>query len=301
MFLHLQAGQTAVDVYDAFQPDPGPEADFWAGLFSAGSKIILLPARTGELAAALASRGLAVTAVDNSSEFLRVGTRRHLPAAGSSLSLVPAEYSRLRLPLPHRLTPDVSPSSGSRQWDGAVIVREGFSLLEGATAIKNAARGLVAHLKPGAPLFVQFRPCPDEEPPRGRWLHADFHEAYRPHLVPGWKVERAVEEWWTGQGRLRRVEIFRADNSPAGSAAEQRWRHVEERFLLSSEHLTESLHDGGFRSIELLPEAGWNGHGAAAGAGGSGSGVPSAAFPYPSGLPGYFGPTAIIRAEAPGI
>lgn len=341
MFLDLQAGQAAVDIYDAFQPDPGPEADFWAGMFPTGGKIIVLPARTGELAAALAHRGLAVTAVDNSSRYLRVGARRHVPGAalhpgsrntppagpgvgetdsgssspaGGSLELVPAEFSRLRLPAVSNR--GGGPAPGTRQWDGAIVVREGFGLLEGATAIKNAARGLLAYLKPGAPLFVQFRPPPGEEPePRGGpWLRSDFHGPVRPHLIPGWKVERAVEEWWSGRGRLRRVEVYRAlplrggrsgrhgEDAPlpaVGNAPPQTWRHVEERFILSREHLSEALHDGGFRSIAPAAAAGGCFEdGEAASRTGTRDGLP---FMFHPRLPGNFGPAAVLRAEAPHI
>lgn len=244
----LDAERLAARLYDAFHPDPEPEAEFWlrwahgdgepgepAGGMPSALDILVLPARSGELAAAMARRGHRVWAVDTAAAMLREGARRWLDEAGPErLHLVPGELSRLQL---------------DQTFDFACMPRDGFNFQEGSVAMRNTAAGILAHLRPGGVLAAQIQAPPPPGTPRGRISTSASFDPLRPQLMPpGWQCSRAVEVWWDGKQRVRRVSIYRvaADGSEPVEV-----RHVEELCRPTLIDVQGILQDAGFTGVEI--------------------------------------------------
>ncbi|HLS88491.1 MAG TPA: class I SAM-dependent methyltransferase [Sphingobacteriaceae bacterium] len=246
----LDAEHLAARLYDAFHPDPEPEAEFWlswlpgngepAGGTPAAKDILVLPARTGELAAAMARRGHRVWAVDTAAVMLREGARRWLDHAGPDrLHLVPGELSRLQL---------------DRTFDFACMPRDGLNFQEGSTAMRNTAAGILAHLRPGGGLAAQIQAPPPPGTPRGPIGSTEPTGPQRPHLMPaGWQAVRAVEERWDGKQRVRRVSIYRVAVD-GGQPVEV--RHVEELCRPTLADVQGIMQDVGFVDVEIRQAGG---------------------------------------------
>lgn len=240
------AEHLAARLYDAFHPDPEPEADLWlrlaqggepAGGMPAPMDILVLPARSGELAAAIARRGHRVWAVDTAAVMLREGARRWLrDDEGIDLHLLPRELSRLQL---------------DQAFDYACMPRDGLNFQEGAVAMRNTVAGIWAHLRPGGLLAAQVQAPPPPGTPRGRLRTTAPYGPLRPQLMPtGWQADRSVEEWWDGKQRVRRVSIYRV---AVDGAAPLELRHVEELCRPSLADVQGILQDVGFTGVEIKP------------------------------------------------
>lgn len=238
----------AARLYDAFQPDCQPEVSqwlAWIGEKTGGSAtaasftprdVLLAPARTGELAAALAQAGHRVKGLDSSSFFLREAVQRHWDET-LTLQFRPAELSRLQL---------------SSQFDFVAVPREGFSLLGGATAVRNALLGLGRSLRPGGALMAQMVLPPPAGTARGRWFQQADARPARPHLLPrGWQAVRTWERWWDGRQRDRWVNVFQVT---AGQRVHE-MRVIEERSLLTPADLADIFAEAGFGDVQVLTGA----------------------------------------------
>lgn len=257
----LDAEHLAARLYDAFQPDGQAEVAQWVrwaaravaacsvaaadadGFGMPLGKVLVVPARTGELAAGLARQGYRVSGVDSAAAMLREGARRYLDAeagpGAAPLELVPAELSRLQL---------------QHTFDFIAVPRDGLSLQEGATAIRNTAARLLAHLRPGGTIIAQVHLPPPADTPRGMFRSVPAHGPLRAHLLPaGWQAVRSLEEWWDGKQRLRRVNIFEVSADTGTAAVEVRW--VEELCCPNIAELSGILADVGFDQVATMTGA----------------------------------------------
>lgn len=226
-------------LYDAFTNPAaaGPWVDF---IPAAGTRVLLMPARTGRLSALLALRGMHVYGIDQSTPFLKIAERRRqdlTPEAAGRLRLIPADYSRLQI--------------DELKFDAALLPGAGLSLLEGAAAGRHALAGVWRHLMPGGRLWLAVPVPPPAGASPGQLAGAERHRPARPEQLPrGWTASRRLEEWWAGSGRLRRVHDFWVEDG----ADVRRVRWVEERFLLAPDDVMQMLSELGFRQIEVLAD-----------------------------------------------
>lgn len=116
----------------------GPEADFLAGLFPAGSRLLDAPCGTGRHAVALARRGCCVVGVDGSAEFLADG-RAELARDALDVEFVQGDIQALAV---------------EGVFDGAYCFGNSFGYFEYPGMVRFVRR-VADVLKPGGRFVVQ--------------------------------------------------------------------------------------------------------------------------------------------------
>ena len=164
------------ETWNCFSGDRSDEVNCWTDLARRYGTVVLAPmAATGEVAAALARCGFAVTAVDLSREMVAEGARRH--GSQANLTFIDGDVRSLRLP--------------RNDYEFAFIGTADFHHLLTASDRESALMSLNAHMRPGGGLGLELW-FPSEECWTTPWQ--DFEPLRPPANLPirVWKKGRTV-------------------------------------------------------------------------------------------------------------